>query len=315
MDVPVRRLSPKYKNLLIYLSRYWTLYLLLLLPITFFIVFRYIPMTYIQIAFKDFRLDRNIWQMSVAKDGPFQYFQQAFKNRDFIYALRNTLMLNGLDLLFGFPAPIVMALLLNELAFKRYKRFTQTVSYMPHFLSWVIIASLSNQLFATTEGLVNIWLRGVGFDPINFLGIPVNWVFTYCFLGVWQNLGWGSIIYLAAMTSINPELYEAAEVDGASRIRKVWHITLPGIRPTMVTLLIMNLGRILGSDFERPFSLRNKLVYSVSNPISIFTYDYGITGMKFSLSSAVGLFQSVVCVVFLFASNAIAKKLGERGVW
>ena len=314
-DLPKLSPAQRRKKLKNYLSRYWTLYLLLVLPIAFFVIFRYIPMAYIQIAFKDYRLDRSIWQMDWTGDNGLMFFIRLFKDRDFYYALRNTLMLNGLDLALGFPAPIIMALLLNELTFKRYKRITQTISYMPHFLSWVIIASLSNQLFAPTEGLVNIWLGRFGVDPINFLNNPMNWVFTYCFLGIWQNLGWGSIIYLAAMTAINPELYEAAVVDGAGRMRKIWHITLPGIRPTIITLLIMNLGRILSSDFERPFALRNVLVFSVSNPLSIFTYDKGLVGMQFSLSAAAGLFSSVVCLVFLFSSNAIAKKFGERGIW
>lgn len=298
-----------------YLRRYWVLYAMLLLPIAFFVIFRYIPMNYIQIAFKNYSIVKSPWEMEWADNNGFQYFIQAFSNRDFLYALRNTLMLNFLDLLFGFPAPIILALILNELVFKRFKRFTQTVVYLPHFLSWVIIAGMALQLFAPSTGLVNILLNKMGFESIPFLNEPVYWVATYVMLGIWQSVGWNTIIYLAAIAGINPELYEAASVDGAGRFRKIWHVTLPGLRPTIIVLLILSMGQILSSEFDRPYALSNKLVTDVSNVISIFVYNYGIRGLQFSLSTAVGLFQSVVCVIFLFAANALAKKTGERGIW
>lgn len=297
-----------------YMKRYWMLYLMLLLPMAFFIIFRYVPMAYIQIAFKDYNITKSPWEMQWAANHGFEYFIRAFSNRDFLYALRNTLLLNFLDLLFGFPAPILLAVLLNELAFKRFKKFTQTVVYMPHFLSWVIISGMALQLFAPTNGLVNILINKMGFASIPFLNDPAHWVVTYIVLGIWQSCGWNTIIYLAAIAGINPELYEASSVDGASRMRKIWHITLPGLRPTIIVLLILSLGRILGSDFDRPYALSNKLVTDVSNVISIFVYNNGIRGLQFSLSTAVGLFQSVVCVIFLIAANALAKKSGERGI-
>jgi putative aldouronate transport system permease protein len=298
-----------------YIKRYWTLYLMLIIPVMYFILFRYIPMTYIQIAFKKFSIVQNVWHMPWADNHGFEYFIKAFSNRDFLYALRNTITLNFLDLIIGFPAPIILALLLNELTFKRFKRITQTIVYMPHFLSWIIISGLSLQLFAPTNGLVNIVLDRAGLDTIPFLNDPSHWIWTYILLGVWQSVGWNTIIYLAAITGINPELYEAAAVDGASRIKKIWHITLPGLRPTIVVLLIMSLGRILGSEFDRPYAMGNNLVKGVSNVISTFVYTNGIRGLQFSLTTAVGLFQSVICVIFLFAANAIARKSGERGVW
>lgn len=298
-----------------YLRYYWSLYLMLLLPLLYFAIFRYIPMSYILIAFKKYSLFQSVWEMPWADHWGFEYFIRAFSNRDFLNALRNTLMLNFLDLLVGFPAPILFALLLNELPFMRFKRFTQTVTYMPHFLSWVIIAGLAVQVFAPQTGLVNIALRRMGFDPIPFLTEPGWWVATYVFLGVWKSLGWNSIIYLAALTGINPELYEAAEIDGANRWQKIRYVTLPGIRPTIITLLILNLGQILSSDFDRPYALSNALVYDVSNVLATYVYTYGIRGLQFSLTTAVGLFQSVVCVIFLFAANALAKRYGERGVW
>lgn len=311
----VRTVPSKGRKTINYLKRYWTLYLLLLLPLTYFVVFKYIPMSYIQIAFKKYTLGKSPWQMELAGNNGWEYFIRAFSNRDFKYALRNTLTLNLLDLVVGFPAPIILALLLNELAFKRFKRVTQTIVYMPHFLSWIIISGLALQLLAPTNGLVNIVLERLGFDSIPFLNSPTHWVWTYVFLGIWQSVGWNTIIYLAAITGINPELYEASAVDGAGRLKNIWYITLPGLRPTIVILLIMSLGQILGSDFVRPYSLSNKLVNSVSNVISVFVYNHGIKGLQFSLTTAVGLFQSVVCVIFLFLANTLAKKFGERGIW
>jgi putative aldouronate transport system permease protein len=312
--VQVKPFAQKRGNMIRYLKRYWTLYMLMLIPMTYFIVFKYIPMQYIQIAFKKYSIVKNVWEMEWANNNGFEHFIKAFSNRDFLYALRNTFMLNALDLIVGFPVPIILAILLNELAFKNFKRITQTVAYMPHFLSWIIISGLALQLLAPTNGLINILLNRMGIESIPFLNSPVHWVWTYVILGIWQSAGWNTIIYLAAITGINPELYEAAAVDGASRLRKIWHVTLPGLRPTIVILLIMSLGRIIGIEFDRPYALSNKMVSGVSNVISIFVYNYGIRGLQFSLTTAVGLFQSVIGVVFLLIANTVAKRFGERGI-
>jgi putative aldouronate transport system permease protein len=297
-----------------YLRRYGSLYLLMILPLIYFIIFKYIPMAYIQVAFKKYSIIQTPWQMPWADNNGFEYFIKAFSNRDFLYALRNTIMLNFLDLVLGFPAPILLALLLNELRLQWFKRVTQTIAYLPHFLSWIIISGMAVQLFAPSSGLVNIILNRMGFESIPFLNNSVNWVITYAFLGIWRDVGWNTIIYLAAITGINPELYEAASIDGAGRLRKIWHITLPSIRTTIIILLILNLGRILGSEFDRPYALGNALVKDVSNVIATFVYTYGIRGLQFSLTTAVGLFQSVVCVIFLFIANTLAKRFGERGI-
>jgi len=311
--LPVSSRGPRQK-LLAYLGRYWTLYMLLLLPLLYFAVFKYIPMLYVQIAFKKFSIVKSVWEMPWANNHGFEYFIKAFANRDFILALRNTIMLNLLDLIAGFPAPIALAIVLNELRFKRFKRLTQTIAYMPHFLSWIIIAGLALQVFAPSTGLVNVLLGRMGLEPIPFLNDSAHWVATYVFLGVWQSIGWNTIIYLAAITAINPELYEAAAMDGASRIRRMWSVTLPGIRSTIVVMLIIRLGYILGSEFDRPYALGNNLVKTVSNVIATFVYIYGIRGLQFSLTTAVGLFQSVVGVVFLLVADRFAKKFGERGI-
>jgi putative aldouronate transport system permease protein len=298
-----------------YLKRSWMLYAMLALPIAFFIIFRYIPMTNIVIAFKDYNLFRGVW----SEDSPwvgFKWFQRAFADRDFWNALRNTLWLNFLDLLVGFPAPIILALLLNELVFRKFKKVTQTIIYLPHFLSWIIVSSIATRLLAPTGGVFNIFLTDTfGIEPIDFLMDKPKWVMTYILFGVWKEMGWGTIIYLAAITGINPELYEAAEVDGAGRWRKLWNVTLPGIRATIVVLLIMNIGRILGIEFDRPYTMMNNIVMEVADVLSTLVYRVGIRGLQFSLTAAIGVFQSVVCVVFLVAANTMAKKFGERGIW
>lgn len=304
----------KGQQFLSYMRRYWTLYLLLLLPLAYFFIFKYIPMAYIQIAFKKYSLVKSVWEMPWASNNGMEYFIKAFSNRDFIYALRNTIGLNLLDLVIGFPAPIILALVLNELRLKGLKRVTQTIAYMPHFLSWVIIAGLALQIFADSTGLLNNVLAGLGFNRVPFLSEKGHWIATYIFLGIWQSVGWNTILYLAAITGINPELYEAAAIDGAGRLRRIWSVTLPGIRSTIVVLLILRLGSILGSEFDRPYTLGNALVNNVSSVIATFVYNFGIRGLQFSMTTAVGLFQSVVCVIFLFAADKLAKRFGERGI-
>jgi putative aldouronate transport system permease protein len=204
---------------------------------------------------------------------------------------------------------------LNEVAFNGYKRVTQTIVYLPHFLSWIIISGIASQLFAPGGGVINIMLAKAGIGPIDFLMKNELWVGTYVGLGVWREAGWGTIIYLAAITGINPEVYEAAEVDGAGRFGKIWHVTLPGLRPTIVVLLIMNLGRILGSEFDRPYTMANPRVMQVADVISTMVYRVGIRSFQFSYTAAIGLFQSVICVIFLVAANEFAEKFGERGIW
>ncbi len=307
--------SEKFK---IYFKRYWQLYAMLALPVIYLLIFKYMPMRYILIAFKDFKLNTKLmdmpWANTAGKLDLFKYFKKAM-NVDFYYALRNNVTLNLLDLFFGFPAPIIFALILNELTMKRFKKVVQTIAYMPHFLSWVIIYSLSLQLFAPTVGLVNQFIKFLGHEPIPFLNEPSHWIATYVIMGIWQSFGWGSIIYLASIAGINPELYEAAAVDGAGRFKKMWHVTLPGIKPTIIVLLIMNLGGIVGGAFDRIYAMQNPLVIKVAETIATFVYKNGIKQLRFSLSTAVGLFQSVVGLIFLLSANTLSRKLGERGIW
>ena len=302
-----------------YFKRYWQLYALLALPLIYLFVFKYVPMTYVQIAFKKFVLNKNkqinVWTMPWAKNNGFQYYIKAFRDRDFLYALRNTLLLNLKDLIIGFPAPIIFALILNELPFKGYKKVVQTIAYMPHFLSWVIIGSLSLQLFAQDAGMINMLLEKMGFEHVKFISESSHWVRTYIGWGVWQSFGWNSIVYLAAIAGISPDLYEAAAMDGAGRFQKMWHITLPGLKPTIVVLLIMNLGYIMGGGMERPMALYNNLVMDKADVIATYVYRVGIRGSQFSLTTAVGLFQSVIGVILILSANFVSRKLGERGIW
>ncbi len=289
----------------------YVLYLMLLLPIIYLIIFKYVPMTNIVIAFKNYNMFQGIWESPwVGLD----IFKQVFGADGFYRALRNTIVLNFLDLIVGFPAPIILALLINEICIKKFKKFTQTVVYMPHFLSWIIISGIALQVFAPNTGIVNLVLRKIGLETVPFLNEPVHWIISYILIGVWQSIGWNTIVYLAAITGVNTELYEAAVVDGAGRLKKIWHVTLPGIRPTIVTLLILNLGRILSIGFDRPYALSNYFVTNVGDVISTFVYRVGLQSQQYSLATAVGLFQSLVCIIFLILANVITERLGEEGI-
>ena len=297
----------------VYLHNNWQLYLMLLVPVVFVIVFKYAAYPGLRIAFMDYKPAKGY---AGSKWVGFQTFEKIFRDKDFIRALKNSLAFNFLDLLVGFPVPIILALLLNELRFERYKKVSQTILYLPHFLSWVIIASVALNLFKPETGLVNILLRNMGTidQGIPFLTEKWHWAVTYLIIGVWQNMGWGSIIYLAAITGIDAELYEAATIDGAGRLRKIWNVTLPCIRGTMVTLLIMNLGRVMGSNFERLDSFGNVQVKDFQYQLAIYIYEKGLAGSNFSRATAVGLFQSLVGLLLVLAADWTSKKLGEDGL-
>lgn len=290
----------------------YQLYLLLILPIAYFVLFKYVPMYGAAIAFQDYSIFKGVTGSAWVG---FENFQQLFGMSQFYQVVRNTLLLNLLDLLFSFPAPILLAILLHELRVVWFKKAAQTILYLPHFISWIIIGGLVYQMFATNGGLVNNLLAAIGFDPIPFLTDKNNWLLVYLGTGIWQSAGWGTIIYLAALTGINKDLYEAAEVDGAGRLKKIWHITLPGIRSTIVVMLIMQLGHIMTIGFERPFVMSNPLVMDYAEVISTFVYKVGLQSAQFSLATAMGLFQALVGLVFVVGANTIAKRSGEQGLW
>jgi putative aldouronate transport system permease protein len=288
------------------------LYVLLALPIAYFLLFRYGPMYGVSIAFKDYNIFAGVWESDW---NGWTQFQELFSNRQFYQVVWNTLFLNLLDLLVGFPIPILLALLINEIRMARFKKAVQTLLYLPHFLSWVIIGGLVLQVFAPDRGLVNIVLKAVGLAQVDFLTNGLNWVAVYVGAGVWQSAGWGTIIYLAAMAGVSPELYEAAQVDGASRYQRIRHITLPSIAPVIVILFILQVGRVTSISFDRPFILSNPLVTDYAQVISTYVYDVGLKSMRHNLATAVGLFQSAIGLVLLLLTNWVAEKNGQKGIY
>ncbi|MCL2052114.1 MAG: ABC transporter permease subunit [Lachnospiraceae bacterium] len=299
----------KWLEFRLHMVRFWTLYVMLAIPLSQVVIFRYGPMINILAAFKENKFLWPVMERAWAGNHGFEFFIKAFDNPLFMESLRNTFVLSILQILIGFPIPIILALFLNELRSTLFKRFTQTILYMPNFLSWAIIGGMATGIFGAA-GLVN---NALG-TSIPFLTSSTHWIFSYVFIGIWQSMGWNTIIFLAAIAGVNPELYEAAAVDGAKRFRMMWHVTLPSIRSVIIILLLLNVGGIMGNNFERIMAMRNPLVYGVSDVIEVFVYDRGIRGMDQSLAAAVGLFQSIVSVVLLFSANAIAKRAGERGI-
>lgn len=311
--VPVARNLGRGQRFLIYMRNHWQLYLLLMVPVAFVIVFKYAAYPGLQIAFMNFKPAKGF---AGSEWVGWENFEKIFRDKDFLRALQNSLAFNFLDLIVGFPVPIALAIMLNELRFNRFKRVSQTILYLPHFLSWVIIASVALTLFKPETGLVNTLMVNAGWidKGIPFLTEKWHWAVTYLLIGVWQNMGWGTIIYLAAITGIDAELYEAATIDGAGRWRKIWNVTLPCIRGTMVTLLIMNLGRVMGSNFERINAFGNVQVKDFQYQLAIYIYEKGLSGGNYSRATAVGLFQSLVGLLLVIASDRFAKRLGEDGL-
>ncbi|MBB6735339.1 sugar ABC transporter permease [Cohnella sp. CBP 2801] len=293
------------------LKRDFFLYFLLLLPMAYIFIFKYAPIYGVLMAFQDYNIFEGIGGSEWVG---FDVFNFIFHQDSFYRALQNTLVLNLLDLAAGFPAPIILAILLNELRYARFKKVTQTILYLPHFLSWVIIGGMVYLMFSS-GGMANSVLSRFGLGNIDFLSQKTNWLIMYTAVGVWQSVGWGTIIYLASIIGINKDLYEASDMDGCSRLRKIWHITLPGIKPTIMMLLILQIGRMVSIGFDRPFVMGNSLVSDYSDVISTYVYRIGIGSGDFSQATAVGLFQSVVGLIFLAAANYGAKKIGEQGIW
>jgi putative aldouronate transport system permease protein len=236
------------------------------------------------------------------------------KDPSFWRAFRNDLFLSVLYLVIRFPLTLIFALLLNELVRIRIKKFVQTVSYLPHFISMVIVAGMTKELLSMS-GPINTLLANLGFEKIAFISLPQWFPTIYVTSGIWQGLGWGTILYLAAMTSINTDLYEAAKVDGANRLRLAWHVTIPGILPTIMTLLILDIGSILGANFEKILLLYNPLTYESADVISTYVYRMGITGGNFSYATAVGLFEGVIGLILVTSANYISKKTTNSGLW
>jgi putative aldouronate transport system permease protein len=232
-----------------------------------------------------------------------------------LITLRNTLLLNIYSLIFGFPVPIILALFLNEIRNPVYKRLNQSILYIPHFISWVVLAGIFVQLLSPSTGIVNNIIKALGGESVYFMASNFWWPIVYVVSGIWQGAGWGTIIYLAAISGVDPELYEAARIDGTGKLAQMWYITLPCIKSTIAILLILNMGGMLGSDFEKVYTLQNGAVYEVSDVISTYVYRLGIRNTQYSYTTAVGLFQSVVSLILIAGTNKITRMLGEESLW
>lgn len=288
------------------------LYLMLLPGVLYFVVFKYIPMGGLVIAFQNYQPYLGILGSPFVG---FEHFIRLFTTDTFVLLMKNTLVIFGLNIAFSFPFPIVLALMINELKSARLKKSIQTIIYLPHFMSWVIVVSIFYVLLTTEGGVINNIISSLGGDKISFLTAK-EWLRPmYIFQQIWKGAGWGTIVYLAAITNVDEQLYEAAEMDGASKLRKMWHITLPCIRPTIVTLLILKVGDVLELGFEHMFLLMNSMNRDVAQIFDTFVYTAGIRNGQLSYSTAVGLFKGLVGLVLVVAANKLAKKVGEDGVY
>ncbi|MEV4413174.1 ABC transporter permease subunit [Catellatospora sp. NPDC049609] len=291
--------------------RDWQLYSLAVLPLLFFLVFRYLPMLGNVIAFRKFQPGGNVF-------GEYwvglRYVQMFLDDPTFWGVFTNTLVLGALTLVFCFPLPIVLALLFNEMSSRRLKRIVQSVSYLPHFLSIVIVAGMVMQLLSV-DGTVNQLVRAFGGEAVPFLQRPEWFRTVYVSSEVWQTVGWGTILYLAALTTIDDNLYEAARIDGAGRWRQIWHVTLPGIRPTMVTLLILNIGTFMAVGFEKILLLYNPLTYPTADVISTYLFRMGVLSNSFSYAAAIGLFEALIGLTLVLSANAIARRTVGTSLW
>ncbi|TCN01172.1 carbohydrate ABC transporter membrane protein 1 (CUT1 family) [Paenibacillus sp. BK033] len=288
------------------------LYVMVLPGLLYFLIFKYAPMFGLIIAFQDFKPFKGIRGSEWVG---LEHFRRLFTEPDFLNILTNTLILFGFNILFYFPIPIILALMLNELRLNAFKRLFQTLIYLPHFMSWVIIVSISYVMLTMDGGIVNAVLESLGFEKINFLLSPEWFRPTYIIQVIWREAGWGTIIYLAAMAAIDPQLYEAARMDGAGRLHQIWHITLPAIRSVIIVLLILKIGDVLELGFEHVYLLLNSMNRDVAEIIDTYVYTAGLKQGKFSYSTAIGLFKSVVGLIMVVAANKLSKKFGSEGIY
>lgn len=290
----------------------WMLYLMILPGLLYFLIFKYAPMGGLIIAFQNYMPHLGI---TGSKWAGLAHFKRFFSTNTFGMLMSNTLIIFALNFIFSFPAPILLALSLNEVRSKRFKKGIQTIVYLPHFLSWVIVVSIFYVLLTTDGGAVNNLIAAAGGTKIRFLTNP-RWLRPlYIIQEIWKGAGWGSIIYLAALTNIDEQLYEAADIDGANRFKKIWHITLPGIRPTIVTMMILKVGDILELGFDHMFLLLNSLNRNVAEIFDTFVYVTGIKNGQLSYSAAVGFFKSFIGLLLVIMANRMAKRIGEDGVY
>lgn len=292
--------------------RHWQLYLLILPPIAYFIIFKYVPMVNAVLAFKDYNVIKGIWGSPWAGT---KYFELLFQNPAFVTLIKNTLYISFYSLIVGFPIPILLALALNEIKNIRFKKTVQMVTYAPYFISTVVMVSIIMLFLSPRLGIVNTIAGALGFEAVNFLGEPGLFRSIYVFSDVWQGMGYSAVIYLAALAGVDPSLYEAAKVDGANRIQKIINVDLPGLLPAAVIILILSVGNIMAVGFEKIYLLQNPLNLSASEIISTYVYKIGLLNANYSFATAVGLFNSVINLILLLIVNAVAKRLSNTSLW
>ncbi|UUZ96366.1 ABC transporter permease subunit [Paenibacillus sp. P25] len=290
-------------------------YYLILPGMLYFVIFDYIPMFGIIIAFKDISPFEGVQGVLTGEWVGFRHFIRFWNSYYFWNVVRNTLVISFYNLLFGFPAPIILALMLNELRYAVFKKIVQTISYLPHFISTVVVAGLVMMILSTDKGLANAIVVFFGGEPVHFLGDPSYFRTILVVSHVWQSVGWGSILYLAAMTGIDPGLYEAARMDGAGRLRQMWHITPPGITHVIVIMLIFSIGGLLNAGFEKVLLLYSPAVYDVADIIDTYVYREGLSSLHYSFATAVGLFKNVLAMILILGANFAAKKMNQTGIW
>jgi putative aldouronate transport system permease protein len=311
VETPLTLASSRKINLLWDIRKNKYLYIMLSPVLLYYVLFHYLPMYGAMIAFKDYSPIRGIW--GSAWTG-FDHFIQFFNGPYFIRTLKNTLLLSFYELLFGFPAPIVLALLLNEIRLSWFKRAVQSITYMPHFISLIVICGMIKD-FTSTGGFIASLVAWLGGPQDSLLLLPEWFRTIFISSGIWQHVGWGTIIYLAALTTIDPEQYEAAKIDGANRWKQMRYITLPGIVPTIIILLILDLGRLMNVGFEKIILLYNPSTYETADVISSYVYRVGLQEFNYSFSSAVGLFNSVINFFLVILSNYISRKVNDTSLW
>lgn len=293
------------------LTNKW-LYLLLVPGLVYIFIFNYIPMFGIVMAFQDFNMVKGIFHSEFVG---WANFQLIFQEPQFYQVFKNSIILSFYNLVFGFPAPVIMALLLNEVKNMTFKKISQTIYYLPYFISWVVVAGMLLNYLSPTTGLFNYIIVKLGGEPIPFLMDPKYFRGIMVITNIWKNAGWNTIVYLAAITNIDMQVYEASYIDGANRFQRMRYITFPGIMSTVITMLILNMGTILNNGFEQIFMLQNALNRSVSEVFETYTYRLGMMLGQYSFSAAVGLFKSVVGFILIMGTNALSRAVGEKGIW
>lgn len=308
----VNRMKGNKTSFWVRVYKYRYIYVLLIPGLLFFLIFKLIPIFGLVLAFQDFSPFHGVFESTWVG---FKHFKDLFANKYFYTMLRNTLVINLMLLILYFPIPIILALMLNEVRHDLFKRLNQSIVYLPHFLSWVVIVGMTFFLISADVGLVNKALNHLGYEPISFLTNPNYFWGIITSQNIWKDAGWGTIIFLASIAGVDPERYESAVIDGAGRIRQIWHITLPAIRPVIIILLILRLGNFADVGFEQIILMMNPLVMDVAEIFDTYSYNHGILRGRISIGITVGMFKGIVGLVLIVTANYIVKKLGQEGIY